>query len=353
MYDEDPSDILERMKSKISNDLNKEEGSLIHDALTGTAEELGYSYSKLSEVLNKVFAIKALENGYSEELELKCSEIGIYRRVGTKASGSVTFKGGSGTVIPKETIVQTLTGIKYITALEAVITETTVEVSVQAVDVGKLYNIDSNMIAELENQIVGIVEVGNLKPMKGGTENESDEELFKRYKLKLDTPSTSGNIGHYKQWALEVAGVGDAVIIPTWNGGGTVKIIVLDSNKKTPSKDILDNVYNHVESSRPIGSVVTVVGAKEVPINIDVKVQLATGETIQSVKKDIEKGLNDYLSGIAFKDSLVRYTRIANILLDIPYIVDYFDLTVNLGISNIEILADSVAVLGEVVVNAN
>lgn len=261
MYSEDTRLILERMKNKIPNDLNKDEGSFIHDALTGTAEEIGHSYSLLSEVLNKVFATKALENGYSEELELRCSELGIYRKKGTKAKGMITFIGNLGTIIPKGTVVQTSTGIKFITLKYSIITEDSIDVAIEGGGIGRIYNVDSNMIKELENQIVGITMVSNKAPIVGGTEEETDQELFNRYKLKLDTPSTSGNIGHYKQWALEVSGVGDVEIVPTWNEGGTVKVIVLDSNKKTPSQDILSDVYNYIESCRPIGSVVSVVGA--------------------------------------------------------------------------------------------
>lgn len=291
MYSEDTHLILERMKSKVPNDLNKDEGSFIHDALTGTAEEIGHSYSLLSEVLNKVFISKALENGYSEEIELRCSELGIYRKKGTKAKGTVTFTGNTGTTIPKGTIVQTSTGIKFITLKDYMIIEDSIDVAIEGESIGRIYNIDSNMVNELENQVVGVTVVNNKTPIAGGTEEETDQELFNRYKLKLDTPSTSGNIGHYKQWALEVSGVGDVEVVPTWNGGGTVKVIVLDSNKKTPSQDIISDVYNHIEACRPVGSVVSVVGAVEIPINIDVKVQLATGETIEGVKKDIKRGV--------------------------------------------------------------
>ncbi|MNC57247.1 hypothetical protein D3C75_1068950 [compost metagenome] len=55
---------------------------------------------------------------------------------------------------------------------------------------------------------------------------------------------------------------------------------------------------------------------------------------------------------LAFEDPLVRYTRIAAILLDIPPIIDYSELTVNsTQDTNLEILTGQVAVLGTVSVN--
>ncbi|MNN13121.1 hypothetical protein D3C81_1261420 [compost metagenome] len=63
----------------------------------------------------------------------------------------------------------------------------------------------------------------------------------------------------------------------------------------------------------------------------------------------IEKGIRDYLKTVAFVDPLVRYTRIAAVLLDLSAIIDYTDLTINgVGNTNLEIPPGKVAVLGTV-----
>jgi uncharacterized phage protein gp47/JayE len=176
--------------------------------------------------------------------------------------------------------------------------------------------------------------------------------LLSSYKRKINIPSTSGNINHYKIWATEVNGVGDAIVVPTWNGPGTVEVIILDSNMHSPSQNLINEVIAHIEEERPIGATVAVVGATEISIDISVTLQLASGVDINTAKEQIEKGIADYLNGIAFKDSLMRYTRIENVLLDIPPVIDYFNLIVNNGTSNIEIPQGSIAVLGMVTVNA-
>ncbi|WFR62582.1 hypothetical protein P9222_31210 [Paenibacillus amylolyticus] len=66
------------------------------------------------------------------------------------------------------------------------------------------------------------------------------------------------------------------------------------------------------------------------------------------MKTLIETGVTAYLKELAFADPLVRWTRIANVILDIPPVIDYSDLLVNGGMSNLEIAPGAVAVLGTV-----
>lgn len=352
MYSENSSDILERMLSGVPNDLNKSEGSFVYDSLSPISDELAQSKIQLDEVLNRVFAISSAENGYSDELELRCAEFGIYRKDGTKASGKVTFSGSDNTIIPKDTLVQTEGGLRYKTVHQVTIIDGQATADIVSVDIGNEFNLPSRIITEMPIQITGITDVINENPIIGGTEKESDYDLLNRLLLKVRTPATSGNIGHYKLWATEVNGVGDAVVIPTWEGAGTVKVIVLDSNKHTPSQSIIEKVTENIEINRPVGAVVTVEGATEIPINISATLQLATGSTLEEVKAQIQNGVKAYLETLAFKDPLVRYTRIANVLLDIPPIIDYSNLLVNGGTSNIEINQGSVAILGNVVVTS-
>lgn len=84
------------------------------------------------------------------------------------------------------------------------------------------------------------------------------------------------------------------------------------------------------------------------PIDLSVTLQLASYANLENVKQLIKDGVKEYLEGLAFKDPLVRYTRIAAVLLDIPPIVDYSNLLINGDTANVEIMAGEVAVLGAV-----
>jgi len=55
-----------------------------------------------------------------------------------------------------------------------------------------------------------------------------------------------------------------------------------------------------------------------------------------------------YLKTLAFVDPVVRYSRIANVILDADAVLDYSNLTLNGGTTNISITDGSVAVVGTV-----
>ncbi|SHI63263.1 Baseplate J-like protein [Lutispora thermophila DSM 19022] len=86
-------------------------------------------------------------------------------------------------------------------------------------------------------------------------------------------------------------GVGGVRVIPRWNGPLTVKVIIIDSNGKPASQELIDNVFNHIEAERPFGADVTVVSAKPVELNISVNLVLTDGYTEQQVKNYIRQNI--------------------------------------------------------------
>ncbi|PRR70929.1 baseplate J/gp47 family protein [Clostridium thermopalmarium] len=348
MYSEDSKDILNRMLDKVPNDLNKLEGSFLFDALSPISCELAEAKIQLDEILNRVFAVTAAKYGYSEELDKKAEEYGIYRKGGTKATGEIIFDGVDNTVIPKGTIVQTSNGLQFETTEEKIIINGSATVKIEAMEIGEKYNVPSGTITQLPIQLVGIRSINNINPTTGGTENESDAELLQRLLLKIQSPVTSGNPNHYKQWALEVDGVGKVKVFPLYDGNGTVKIVLIDSNKKAPSEELINNVFNHIEDVRPIGPKITVVGGIEKQINITSKVILANGFNIGQVQEEFIKLLDEYLKDIAFELSYVSIARIGNLLLNTPGVLDYTELKINNFSVNVGLSDEEIPVLGTV-----
>ncbi|NFQ86818.1 baseplate J/gp47 family protein [Clostridium sporogenes] len=352
MYEETREDILNRMKNNTNDELNKGEGTYIHDNLTPVSIELEKQNIKLDGVLNKVFIEKALRNGYEDEVIARCSEMGIYRKEGKKANGIVTIKGAKDTVIPKDFLIQTKNNIQFKTLEENVVPDTgEIDIKIEAIEVGSKYNVRSNTIIEIPIQIVGITEVTNKNNITNGIDIEPIEDLYKRYKVKVTTPATSGNKYHYYLWAMEIQGVGDCIVKPLWDGNGTVKVILIDSNKKKPNEEIIKNVKEHIEEVRPIGANVTVVGVEEANINIVVNIQIDKSVTLEEVKEEIENNINDYFKTIAFKERIVRYTRIASCILYVKGVIDYENLKINGSTENIKLNDEQVAILESVVVN--
>lgn len=354
--DQTAAAVLERMLAESPSDIDKRQGSVTYDLLSPAAIEFMRAYTEMDVVLGLSFA----DTAYGEWLDRAAREYGLTRKPAVKAAGSLTFTGPDGTVIPAGTIASTggETPVYFVTIANAMISGGSVTTAAIAQDAGAFGNVGIGTVGLLIGDLVGVVTVNNATNFEGGVDAESDDSLRARYFERASRPATSGNANQYRQWALEIPGVSDAKVYPIWNGPGTVKVVLLDDDKTAPDASVVNAAQTFIDPTKdgrgmgaaPIGAIVTVSGAVEVPINISLKVTLAPGATTSAVKAQIEAGVRTYLKSLAFTDPLVRITRIANVILDIPPVIDYESLTVNGAGSNVAIADGSVAVLGAVTV---
>jgi len=338
--------ILERMLARLPDDIDKRQGSVVYDLLAPAAAELAQAYIEMDNVLNLGFA----DTTYGEYLDRRAAEQGLTRKPAVKSTGRLTFSGPEGTVIPAGTRVSTNSEppIYFVTKAEGTIAGGTVTVDAEAEQGGVSGNVDAGKITVVLGNLSGVVTVTNAEPFTGGINEETDEELLERYKEKVTRPQTSGNKYQYEAWAKEIAGVADARCYPLWNGNGTVKVVVVDSEKRSPSAQVIQAVADYIESVRPIGADVTVVGVTEVPINISVTVTVTTGADPSAVETNIRDNITEYFKKIGFVETVVRYTSIGNAILDANGVIDYSNLTVNGAVSNVILNDDEVPILGAV-----
>jgi len=359
LKDQTEEAIMARMLERVPADLDKSEGSYIWDSLSPTAYQLYRASEWAREVLNRGFATTT----FGPYLKMRCEEHGVLPRPAVAATGSVVMTGIPGTAVPVGSRVTTptdemteSTSIEYETTEASVLDgQGTAVIPIRATEAGSRGNVPIGAISLLVQPITGVTGIANTAATAGGADEESDESLLARYLLKVRQPGTSGNQADYQQWALETPGVSRVQVQPLWNGPGTVRLFVLDENKRAPSQAIVNAVQQHIspttgqgEGKAPIGATVTVEAAVEVPLNIEAKLTLASGSNLEQARTDFKAGLAEYLEQLAFVDSLVRYNRISAILLDIPRIVDFEDLKINGGGENIDLSLGEVAVIGTV-----
>ncbi|MBU5345204.1 baseplate J/gp47 family protein [Paenibacillus lautus] len=376
LLDQTEENIMNRMLNKVPSDIDKSEGSFIWDAQAPVAFMLSEAALWAQELLRRGFASTVASDHpdiRSAELDLRTAEHGITRREAVASSGSVAFTGKPGTTVPAGTYVATPadegsgeSSVEYVTTSGVTLGDLgTGTAPIRAVTPGSNGNVPAGVIQLMMTSVSGVKSVTNPEPTRSGTDTESDQSLLERFYAKVRSQGTSGNKAQYMQWANEIAGVGGVEVAPLWKGPGTVGLYLIDTDKRAASQDIVNAVQQYIDPSQdgqgegvaPAGPVITVMPAAEVAIDISVKVQRTQEQpsTMDEIRKLIEDGVRTYLQQIAFnrKDPLVRYTRIAAVLLDIPIIVDYSDLTINghTEQQNIEIGSGQVAVLGTVSVS--
>ncbi|MGF9711615.1 baseplate J/gp47 family protein [Paenibacillus naphthalenovorans] len=338
--------ILQRMLDATDPSIDKRQGSVTFDMLAPAASEIAQAKIELDNVLAWGFA----DTSYGPYLDLRCGERGVTRKAAVKSTGQVTLSGADGTAIPVGTEVSTggNTPILFVTAAAGTIASGSVTVAAEAKVGGASGNVGPGAIKLVLGALAGVVTVTNAAAFNGGADTESDADLLARYLETVRRPATSGNANQYRQWALEIAGISDARVFPIWNGNGTVKVVLLDADKRAPVTAKVTEVSDYIESVRPVGATVTVEGAAEVAINVSGTYTLKAGATLADAQAQILAGLTDYLKTLAFVDPVVRYTQIANVVLNADAVVDYSGLTVNGGTANITVADGSVAVPGTV-----
>lgn len=347
--------ILERLKGRVDDNIDKRQGSVTHDMTAPASFEFAQAYVSLDDVI--ALGLNVTEDSPDEFVDLKVQWSGLTRKSAIQSIGALTFTGEEGTIIPVDTQARTdqTNPVFFHTIEEGVITGGTVTVNAIA-DIGGISgNVEANRIVISLGDLTGVTAVTNISAFTGGVDRETNLSLLDRYYEKVRKPATSGNVYHYEQWAKEVSGVGDVKVKPVWNGPGTVKLILLSDEKRSPDPSVITATEMYVESVRPIGADVTYVGATEIAINVTATLTLAPGADINLVETQFTQGLKTYLQSIAFVDNeltgqpeLIRYTRIANVLLDLPPIIDYSNLLVNGGTSNIQPTDEQVGVVGTV-----
>lgn len=349
MYENmDKNAIREAILANYGGSVSKIEGSFAADMAAAASVEMAKIYATIDYAM-QTFLLQTNEGEY---LELRAAEYGISRKAGTKAAVSITAVGVDGTNIPVGTRMLTKDGLMFVTDGDASVSDGVAAITAIAEKAGAQYNIAAGKITYLFTNIEGISSITNNAAAVGGSDDESDEALRNRILMRLQMPATSGNAYHYRLWAMEVDGVGAAKVLPLWNGAGTVKVVLASPDMGAVSAEIITAAQSHIEECRPIGADVTVVSAAAKSINVSATVEVSADTMPDTVKKEFETAVREYLQGIAFELSSVSYNKIGYLLLAIPGVNDYSGLKVNNGMSAVSLQTNEVPVLGTVTLSA-
>ncbi len=351
MYeDQTEQAIRDRMLAAVNSLLDKREGSFTWDAIAPVALELAELYIQLGH-LHRVSFVTASYGGY---LDLRAQEWGLTRHPATHATGVITLTGTAGVVVPAGTKFRTGARVEFeLTADAGIDAGGTGTGGIRAVVAGTAGNVLAEAITEIPTAIQGLQSVTNAEPTSGGAEVETDDMLRERLLERMSRPATSGNIYHYIQWAKAVPGIGDARVVPIWDGPGTVKVVLLDNNRQPASAELVAEVVSYIEAERPIGALVTVVAATGVPIHVSATIAYDTGRyTLGEITTAVEQAIAAHLTQIAFRQDYVSYAKLGSVLMSVDGVTDYSTLLVNDGTANVILNDAEVPVLGTVTLSA-
>lgn len=349
-FNKKPTEILTEFLQEIPETYEKRKGYFLWDISKAICIAISNTLKKLTFVASKL----DVNNLSDLELERFINQrTGIERKQATYSTGVLVVK-GSGTINIGD-LFETSGFIRFESTEEKTI-ENIGTINIRCITAGKIGNVPINSIKKMPVTIQGINSCTNELETEGGYDAENDDDLRNRYFERLREPATSGNIYHYKRWAKEVEGVGEAKVIPLWQGNNTVKVVIIDIDRLPADEILVGKVQEHIDPNitgegrgeAPVGAFCTVVSATPKNIRISVKAIFSKNFDKEQVKLKIIDNITDYLKEIAFKKDFLSYAIIGSKILDIEGVIDYTDLQINEQISNIECGNEEVFILERV-----
>lgn len=325
--------IMNDMLSQVSKDVDKREGSIIYDALAPCAYKIAETYFLLDNYINLIFANTAV----GEYLDRVVEDHGITRKPATKALRKIEATGSIS--------IGTRWGINDTTyvVLEALEENTYSAECEQEGEVGNLYTGTLTNIDNVQGVTTMLTDI-----IQSGTDVEDDESLRTRFFAKVQSPTSSGNVNDYRRWAMEVPGVGNSKVFPLWDGPGTVKVLIVNSDMEI-DETLEQAVYEHIEESRPIGADVTVDSPSGVVINVTADIVLDGTKTIEETKLIFVDLLSQYLKSVVFEETYVSYAKVGSLILETEGILDYSGLLVNENTVNLTVEEEEMPITGTVI----
>lgn len=343
--------IMERMLARVPSTMDKREGSVIWDALAPAAAELQQLYIELDVVLDETFA----DTASLPYLARRAAERGISQKLASQAILQGEFT---------PTTLEIPIGSRFsCDSLNYVVTEKISDgiYNLTCETAGIEGNIHFGLLIPVD--YINGLETAQLTELLIPAEDEEDvESLRERYFESMTSQAFSGNIADYTEKTNSIYGVGGVKVTPVWNGGGTVKLTIIDSSFNIPSEELVAKVQNEIDpvghsgegvGLAPIGHVVTVEGVKAKTVDIITNITYQTGWGWDSAKSYIQNTIDQYFRDLGQvwdqnENLIIRISQLESKILGCEGVLDIQDTVLNGSTSNLILATDEVPVRGTV-----
>lgn len=287
------ADIRARIYADITNKLPGQDASIAYSPLNALAEALVGATYELYGYLDWVSRQTNVLDCADENLD-KYGEIwSIARKSAAYATGTVTFTGTNGSVIPAGSVIVSNANTQYRTTAEYTIAGGTATANVKSVLPGISQNLSAGTVLTTNTAISGVDATVTAVLISGGTDTESDALFRGRLLDRISQPPQGGAELDYITWAKEVPGVTRAWCYPEELGVGEVTVRFMRDddvgNDGIPTSGDVTAVYNHINPLRPVTATLTVVAPIASPLNITINgLYPDTSETRAAATAELE-----------------------------------------------------------------
>lgn len=369
--------LMDMALSNVDESFDKRQGSIIYDALSPCCSVLAEAFLQLRLIYEDTF----IGTATGEMLDKNSEDIGMKRNPATYAKKRIDVADSEGTAlsIPMGSRFSTISNDEpIIYSVESVYTDTsgnTVAGAYIAVceELGTIGNGYTGELLVVSNIDVGTATMSTL--ITPAQDEESDDVFRARCIARLNTKGFGGNVAQYNEILLDIDGVGECQVYPVWNGGGSVKVSIVDPTYMPVSNEFLTTVKNLLDPTAyegygmgevPIGHTVTVTTPSKVTLNISASLTLEGGYTISSISEAVKAEIEKYLYSLRAKwgqenpyneySVTVYVSRIVYAILNVAGVVSVDDVKINNSSEDVTLIENKttqqIPVMGEVTLSA-
>lgn len=288
---------LKKMLDAVPDNIDKREGSIIYDALAPAALVMGQQSLDMANVIKETY----IKTASGEFLDYRAIEHGTSRYTATQTEAKAKVLNDK-----KEPLDNVQIGDKFASigdspifyAVTKINSDLTIELTAETAG-SSANSYIGQILPVTPNDLLSWAEITEITAP--ARDVESDDHLRARLLSSQSWNAYGGNVADYLDMTSKIDEVGAAQIYPTWNGGGTVKVVILNNDLMPASASLVQKVKNTLDPEdkqaegyglAPIDHAVTVTAPEILKVDVSIQLQL----TNQANKVAVEKGIKDMLN---------------------------------------------------------
>lgn len=290
---------LSLMLDQVPEDIDKREGSIIYDALAPSAYITAMVVLDLANIIKQTY----IRTAEGEFLDYRAVEHGTERYGATYTEVKAKFLDIDGNAIHNVNI-----GDRFASIGEQPVFYTVTKINddftglMVAEESGTRPNSYLGQILPVtpNDDLVWAEIIEISAPSRDA---ETDDHLRERLLSANSWINYGGNVADYLDMLSKIPEVGAGQVYPTWQGAGTVKLVILDNDLNPASPTLVKQVKEAIDPEdketlgyglAPIDHRVTVVAPESLRIDVKTQIKLASGANRESVENAVNERLGAY-----------------------------------------------------------
>lgn len=294
---------LRKMLDAVPDNVDKREGSIIYDALAPAALGMGQQSLDMANVIKETY----IKTASGEFLDYRAIEHGTSRYPATQTEAKAKVLNDK-----KEPLDNVQIGDKFASigdspifyAVTKINSDLTIELTAE-VKGSSANSYIGQILPVTPNDLLSWAEITEITAP--ARDVESDDHLRARLLSSQSWIAYGGNVADYLDMTSKIDEVGAAQIYPTWNGGGTVKVVILNNDLMPASASLVQKVKNTLDPEdkqaegyglAPIDHAVTVTAPEKLVVNVTIAVKFDDSKVVRYVKENITKAIEGYFQSL-------------------------------------------------------